>query len=792
MNNKHFKKHFKTLELDKIAAMLAERCVCAEAARAAEEIQPADNLSSAAALLGETEDAYILTARFGAPSFPSVKNMSGPLRRAEAGGLLSMGDLLETAGVLRGVRRITEWRSHSEGVSSSLDRYFGRLCQNKYLEEKITSAIVSEEEMSDSASPALYNIRRKIINTGAGIREKLDSMIRSATYQKYLQDPVVTQRDGRFVVPVKAEFRANVPGLVHDTSSSGSTLFIEPMAVVEANNEIKVLKSAEAEEIERILYELSAEAGEFADSIIDSQRVMTELDLIFAKAKLGFDMRASVPLLNDEGIIELRRVRHPLLQKDKAVPVDVSLGTGFDSLIITGPNTGGKTVTLKSIGLICLMAACGLLVPCADNSRVAVFGSIFADIGDEQSIEQSLSTFSSHIKNIVNILNSADSRSLVLLDELCSGTDPVEGAALSYAVIERLRSLGVRLAATTHYAELKAYALDTEGVMNACCEFDVETLSPTYRLLIGVPGKSNAFAIAEKLGIPPAVIESARGAVSENSDRFERVAQELQSAHSALEKEREAAAEARRAAETASLEAKETLARLKKDYDEKIEQARGEARIIADNARAEVNRILDELERIKKDKRADSSAARAAAKAGFKKLDAIAGEGQKFDDEYTLPRELRIGDTVTAQGLSSPATVIALGAKQVTVQAGLIKMKLDIGDIRLAEDAKPSRKNAAPRRGEFQSQIDRKSERSASMEIDIRGMNVDEAVLELDRFIDTAVINGQNTVTVIHGKGTGALRAGVHSYLRRHKSIRTFRLGTFGEGESGVTIAELK
>ena len=790
---KNINKHCKTLELDKILQMLSEHCASDDAKAAALEICPETALEKANAQMKQTEDAYILTARFGSPSFIAVKNVSNPLRRAQSGGVCTMGELLNIAGVLRSIRQLLEWRSHSDGLDTSLDRLFERLCANKFLEQSITSAIVSEEEMSDNASPELFNIRRKMIAAGSKIREKLDSMIHSATYQKYLQDPVVTQRDGRYVVPVKAEFRSNVAGLVHDTSASGSTVFIEPMAVVEANNEIKVLKGKEAEEIERILFELSASCADFGDSIIDSVGVMVQLDLIFAKAKLAFDMKASVPLLNDDGITELHKARHPLLDKRKVVPIDVSLGINYDTLIITGPNTGGKTVTIKTLGLITLMAMCGLMIPCGDNSRVAVYRHIFADIGDEQSIEQSLSTFSSHMKNIIDILGNADDNSLVLLDELCSGTDPVEGAALAAAIIERLRQCGAHLAATTHYAELKAYALDTDGVENACCEFDVQTLSPTYRLLIGVPGKSNAFAISQRLGLSDDIIGNAKSMVSAEDNRFERVTQELEKSRIMLENERKRANDERMRAQKAANEAQAKLDELKTEYNRQIESAKEQARIIADNARVEVNRILAQMEQAKKDSKTDISKARAAAKKSFARLDKLATDGKGYDDKYTLPRPLKVGDLVKIPNVDTPATVLQLGDKQITVQAGIMKCKINIDDVRLVEDNGIRVSDSIKRRqNSYKSGIDSKVTRSASMELDIRGMNVEEATLELDKFIDNALINGQTSITIIHGKGTGALRAGVQSYLKRHKSVRTYRLGVFGEGESGVTIAELK
>ncbi|HJB49696.1 MAG TPA: endonuclease MutS2, partial [Candidatus Anaeromassilibacillus stercoravium] len=496
-------RHFKALELDKILHLLAEETSCDAAAELAQNLRPSTSLSQVKRLLTETDEAHTMMARFGAPSFGGLKDVSNSLRRAEAGGTLNMTELLRIATVLRTLRGIVDWRSKSEGVKSILDDRFDAIMPNKYLEDRINHAILSEEEMADNASPQLATIRRKIRSASSRAREQLEKMVRSPVTQKYLQDPIITMRDGRFVVPVKAECRGDVPGLVHDTSSSGATVFVEPMAVVEANNEVRVLLSQEQAEMERILAELSAEAGNFASGIISGYKEAVELNLIFAKANLGYKMKATLPLVNDEGKIELKRARHPLIDKEKVVPTDIELGLHFDTLVITGPNTGGKTVSLKTVGLLTLMAMCGLLLPVADNSQISIFNHVLADIGDEQSIEQSLSTFSAHMTNIIKIFEQADASSLILLDELGAGTDPIEGAALAMSILEALRRKGTRIAATTHYAELKAYALQTEGVENACCEFDVTTLRPTYRLLIGVPGRSNAFAISLRLGMDP-------------------------------------------------------------------------------------------------------------------------------------------------------------------------------------------------------------------------------------------------------------------------------------------------
>jgi len=502
-------KHYETLELNKILEMLKAETSCEDAAELALSIQPSSDFGEVCNLLSQTEDAFSLLARFGAPSFSGLNNVGGPLTRAAAGGSLSQSELLKIGYTLRSIRTLYEWRGHCSGVNTSLDYLFESITVNKYLEDRIFACIISEDEIADKASELLSDIRRKIRAKSSSVREKLDSMIHSPHYTKFLQEPIVTQRSGRFVVPVKAEHRGDVAGLVHDTSSSGATVFIEPVSVVEANNDIKMLEGKERDEIARILYELSSEAGNFADSVKQSYYAAVQINLIFAKAHLAFKMKAAKPIVNAEGEINLRKARHPLIDKNKVVPIDVSLGEKFDTLVITGPNTGGKTVSIKTIGLLTLMTMCGLLIPASDKSKISIFNKVLVDIGDEQSIQQNLSTFSSHMTNTVDIMAQADESSLVLIDELGAGTDPTEGAALAVSIIEYLRSKGARIAATTHYAELKAYALDTDGVTNGCCEFDVETLSPTYRLLIGVPGRSNAFAISQHLGMDEEVINNA-------------------------------------------------------------------------------------------------------------------------------------------------------------------------------------------------------------------------------------------------------------------------------------------
>ncbi|OJU09534.1 MAG: hypothetical protein BGN88_03110, partial [Clostridiales bacterium 43-6] len=599
------------------------------------------------------------------------------------------GDLLNIASVLQSLRILMDWRSHCAGINTVLDERFSMMTANKYLEDKIRTAIISPEEMSDNASPALYDIRRKLRGLATKVRDQLDKMIKSKTTQKYLQDQVVTMRDGRFVVPVKAECRGEVQGLVHDTSSSGATVFIEPMAVVEVNNDIKVLQSKEKDEIERILSELSAEAGSFSESIQDSYVIAVELNLIFAKAKLAYKMKASVPELNDRGEIDLMKARHPLLAADQVVPVDIRLGSDFDTLVITGPNTGGKTVILKTLGLLTLMAMCGLMLPVADHSKISVFRSVLADIGDEQSIEQSLSTFSSHIKNIIDIMETADEQSLILLDELGAGTDPVEGAALAMAILEDLRSKKSRLAATTHYAELKAYALETHGVENGSCEFDVATLRPTYKLLIGIPGRSNAFAISERLGIRTEVVEKAKLLVSTENARFENVVESLEQSRKGLESEREQTERLKRAAEEIRLEAEKKSELLKREYEKEIEKAKDAARTIIDKTKMETNRLLSELEEIKKqasDPGENLRRAKAAIKSGLHAVENAADPVYRKEvDGYVLPRPLKAGDTVLIRDIDKKASVITPpdSKGEVLVLAGIVKTKVPVENLKL-------------------------------------------------------------------------------------------------------------
>ena len=697
---------------------------------------------------------------------------------------------MRVAETLRVIRSVKEWRSKSASVETSLNLLFDMLSPNKYLEEKITTAILSEEEIADNASPTLYDIRRKKRQAASKAREILDKIVRSSAYQKFLQDSIITQRSGRFVVPVKAECRSAIPGLVHDTSSSGATVFVEPMGVVQANNDIRVLESKEEAEIERILFELSSEAGAYADTISESYTALVELNLIFAKANLGYKMKASVPKINNKGFINLKSARHPLINAKSVVPTDITLGKDFDTLVITGPNTGGKTVSLKTLGLFTLMAMCGLMIPCEDGSEISTFEKVLVDIGDEQSIEQSLSTFSAHMTNIVSILKVADNRSLVLIDELGAGTDPVEGAALAVAILDELRYKGAKIASTTHYAELKEYALRTDRVENGCCEFDVATLRPTYKLLIGIPGKSNAFAISERLGMEKELVDKARELVSSESRRFEAAVESLEDRRQELQRELEDAREKSQKADTDKQKAQTELERVRKQADSEIARAKHEAQLILSRTKAQADALLAEIEAFKK--KAELSADdKAKLRQAMRKMEDEADPIAKAkDDGYTLPRPLKKGDTVLIYDIDKKATLLETpkeGDTQVMVQAGVIKTRVKISNLRLMKDEKVKMGGKS-----ITKNIRPTLDTRGISEIDVRGQTAVEAVMAVDSAIDTAILRHTEKLTIIHGKGTGVLRKEIQNFLRHHKAVKSFRLGTFGEGEAGVTIVELR
>ncbi len=780
-------RHFKTLELHKILDMLANETSFEDAKNQALSIEPSYGLFEVNEMLSQTEDAYMLIGRFGAPSFGGVGNITNALRRAQAGGCLTTLELLRIAQGLRVIRMVKEWRSKSAGIETSLDNHFQSLSTNKFLEEKINTCIIGEEELCDNASTTLYDIRRKIRVAQSKAREVLDKIIHSSTYQKYLQDAIVTQRDGRYVVPVKAECRGNVAGLVHDTSASGSTVFIEPMGVVQANNDIRVLESKEQAEIERILYELSANCGSHADEIIESYHFLTELNVIFAKAQLAYKMKAVRPTMNDNGLIDLKQARHPLIPEKSVVPTDITLGKDFDTLVITGPNTGGKTVSLKTIGLLTLMAMCGLMVPCAENSQLSIFRRVLVDIGDEQSIEQSLSTFSAHMTNIIGIIKLANRSTLALIDELGAGTDPVEGAALAVSILEKLRSRGAKIASTTHYAELKEYALKTDKVENGCCEFDVKTLRPTYKLLIGVPGKSNAFAISKRLGMEDDVIERAKEFVSAESRQFEDVVETLEERRQSLDKLLKETREELNKARIEREKAEKELARAKKDAQNEIDKAKHEASLLLSKTKAQAYALIDDLEKAQKAK-AMSAEDRANIKKNMRNLEDTADPVRKAENaSYKLPRDLKIGDKVLIFDIDKKAEVLELPEKgQVLVQAGIIKTRVKLSNLRLLNDEKVTVQRRPERK------VTKNVTARAQTEIDLRGQTAIEAIIAVDQAIDSAILTNTKNLTVIHGKGTGVLRAEIHRHLKTHKAVKFFRLGTFGEGEAGVTIVELK
>ncbi len=780
-------RHYKTLELDKILQMLAEETAIAEAGENALKIEPANSLDKTELLLTQTEDAHMLIGRFGAPSFGGIDNVTNALRRAEAGGGLNTTELLSIARALRVIKGVRDWRSKCAGISTSLDGYFNVLYTNPNLHDRITTCIIGADEIADGASRELSDIRRKMRIASSKAREVLEKIIKSTTYQKYLREAIITQRDGRYVVPVKQEYRNMVAGLVHDTSSSGSTVFIEPMGVVNANNDIRVLQGEEEKEIERILYELSGLCAGCANEIIDSYKTLVELNLIFAKAHLAYKMKAVRPKMNDGGVIELRNARHPLIPKDRVVPVDVALGEGYDTLVITGPNTGGKTVCLKTVGLLTLMAMCGLMIPAADNSRLSVFRRVLVDIGDEQSIEQSLSTFSAHITNIIGILKLTNHSTLALIDELGAGTDPIEGAALAVAILEKLRERGAKIAATTHYAELKEFALKTEGVENGCCEFDVKTLRPTYKLLIGIPGKSNAFAISKRLGMEDEVIDRAKLLTSSESRQFEDVVESLEESRQELSAEIEKARRATLEAQSKQAEAEKALEKAKADAKREVDYAKQKAQELTAKTRAQAYALIDELEKAQKEKRYQAEE-KAKFKSGLKALEETADPIQNAEkSDYKLPRELKIGDNVLIFDIDKKAVVLEKPEKgMVLVQAGIIKTRVKLSNLRLLEEKNVSVQKRRERT------FTKNVQSHSSNEIDVRGQTADEAVLNVDQAIDGCVMSNIHMLTIIHGKGTGVLRTEIQKFLRHHKAVKSFRLGTFGEGESGVTIVELK
>ena len=793
-----FDKSLRTLELPRVLELLSEQAVSAEAKQRALRLRPETEPEEVLRLLDQTDAARNLIGLRGSPSFSGVKPVAEALDRADRGGALNTRELLTIADLLTAARRAKEYFNDEAAEKTAIDHLFLSLHGNRFLEEKIKRAIPDEDTIADAASTELADIRRHMRAAQAKSRQILQRIISSPSYGKILQETIITQRDGRFVVPVKAEHKGDLPGLVHDISSTGATLFVEPMGVVQANNEFIELQAKEQKEIDRILAEFSAEAAAHREDIQWDYDTLVHLDLIFARGQLSYKMNAVRPEVRRDGAIHLRKARHPLLDPKTAVPIDIELGDTFDTLVITGPNTGGKTVTLKTLGLLTLMTQCGLHIPAADRSAVSVYERVLADIGDEQSIEQSLSTFSAHMVNIVEILKEADRHSLVLFDELGAGTDPVEGAALAIAVIQHVRRLGAKVAATTHYAELKTFAMTTAGVENASCEFDVETLAPTYRLLIGIPGKSNAFAISRRLGLPEDVIAAAQEQMSGESVRFEDILTQLEEKRQALEKREQEADRLLRQREEDARKAREFRDQMERAKDNARSRGEAEAKRILRDARTAADQVFQELSEMRKaqaraDRALNENEARAALRRQLNEAEEAVSKRDARQEPIPKPsRPIRAGDLVEFPGVRQPAEVVSVG-KDGTLQlkAGILKMKAKADEVRLIEDDERAARKKTPS-VTIRQNADRALRASAARELDIRGMETLEAESVVENFLSAAVMGKLETVTIIHGKGTGALRKAVHDILRRNKAVKSFRLGVYGEGESGVTVVTLK
>ena len=788
----------KTLELDKILEKAAALAVCPEARTLLMEQPAGETPDEVRYALSQTDAIASLLLKNGSPRFGGVSGVDKVVSRAVKGGVLSMAELLEVAGALRNFQNLVAWYGLTEHDMLPVDDLFYALSPQPGLEKQISSAILTPEEMADTASNTLFEVRRKIHATENSIRDKLDAIIKNSTTNKFLQDAVVSIRNGRFVVPVRAEYRGEVGGVIHDVSSSGATVFVEPTAVVEANAKIMQLRSQEKAEIERILIAFTEQVASIEPMFNFSYKAMLDIDVLLAKAHLALEQKAWMPQVADDVHFDLKKARHPLIDKDKVVPIDVALGQNYDTLVITGPNTGGKTVTLKTAGLLCAMAQHGLLIPAHENSTVCVFTDYLVDIGDEQSIEQSLSTFSGHMKKITGILDNAFKGSLVLLDELGAGTDPAEGAALAVSIIEQLRIQGALVMATTHYSELKVFALETAGVVNASCEFDVESLRPTYKLSVGVPGKSNAFLISEKLGLPARVIQRAQTHLASDDKRLDDVLAQLDDLKLQLKESQDEAEKAKAEAEKMLEKAREKCDALVRQGETELEAARLKARQMTQQVQAEAYALTDELHKLQKDDK-QSAAQRAArareiARKDSERLFAKSDVAHNPVREFVPLKEVRVGQEVVIAEYDQLATVAALPDRNgmVEVRAGIIKTKVPLSGLKAPDKLqKPQKKGGrtapAPRSTTVQ-----RVERTASMEINLLGMTVEEALMETDQFIDHAVMNGQTMVYLIHGKGTGALRNAIHQHLRGHKNVKSFRLGRYGEGEAGVTVVELK
>lgn len=782
------KRVLKTLEYDKILAMLKERASCCISRELVDTMEPSgdfDTVERELKLTAEAETLFYKTGRSPVDDFPDMRHC---LERMHAALFLSTGELLGIASCLKAARIAKDILAKEVGEESYLYNLAGLLITHRSAEEEINRCIINEDEIFDGASPALARIRRAMRLANEKVREKLNSMIRSTAYQKYLQEPIITIRNGRFVIPVKQEYRQQIPGLIHDQSGSGATLFIEPSAVVELGNEYKKLLAEEADEIERILTELTAMLAPYADEIREDLNIMGQIDLVFAKAKLSRELNAVMPKLNRNNYVRIVRGRHPLISADRVVPIDIWIGKDYRSLIITGPNTGGKTVTLKIVGLFALMVQSGIFVPANEGSEFPVFEHIYADIGDEQSIEQSLSTFSSHMKNIVGILDKADENSLVLLDELGAGTDPIEGAALAMSILEELNDRHCICVSTTHYSEIKAFAMTHEGMENASMEFDIDRLCPTYRLYIGIPGKSNAFEISSRLGLPNSIIDKAKGFLKGEDVRFEDIISSAQSQHRIAEEERKMAEEARAELEKLRADAERERRKLDEDRNRLQAKAKEDAKRIVADTKREMEKLIVEIRSIKDIDRSAADRAIQAARDTLRATETAVNEKEaiKKEDNTKPPKTVRAGDTVNIVTLDQKATVLSApdSKGEVMVQAGVMKLNVKLKDIRLIEE----KKAAAPTSGK----VGLGAGKQVGLELDVRGMLVDEANIIVDRYLDDAYNAGLSEVNIIHGKGTGALRAGVQAFLKRHPLVKGYRMGSYGEGDAGVTVVTLK
>lgn len=788
-------KTFKILEFDKILKKLSGYTESETVKNRILSLIPETELEKAVSLQKETSEAVSAMLRLGSPPVRlSCANITGSIKRCEMGSVLNTRELLDISRCLYIARRMKSYIGEAGENAPVLSGLGSGIITLRSIEDSINSAITAEDEIADDASSELSAIRRKMKNLNAKIKDTLNDMIRSSHYRKFLQDAIVTVRADRYVIPVRAEYRGEVNGIVHDSSSSGATLFIEPMSVVNANNEMRELLSREKTEIERILAELSANVGENSESILTDFNIVSDLDFIFCKGKFSLDYDGTEPILNDNGIIELKKARHPLIGKEDVVTNDISLGEKFDTLVITGPNTGGKTVTLKTLGLFSLMAASGLHLPVGSESRAAVFSNIFADIGDEQSIEQSLSTFSSHMVNIINITEKADANSLTLFDELGAGTDPTEGAALAVSVIEYLRFKGCKVAATTHYSELKLYALSTDFVENASCEFDVGSLRPTYKLLTGVPGKSNAFAISRRLGLSEDIISRANEILSDENIKFEDVITELEQNRAESRKELEYAERMKREITDLKKQLEKERSALKENKSRILDDARREAKLILLDAKDESNRIIKELEELNRRGAKDVGEKVRSAREKLKgKQDSIeAGMARAAKPVKTYrepPKNLKKGSFVKIVDMNQDATVIKEPDKNgmVRVQAGIIKMDVHISNLIETEE-----KKGADIAKQYIGRGFASKAKTVKTEVDVRGQTLEEARISVEKFLDDCYLAGLSPVTVIHGKGTGVLRSGIGDMLRKHKYVKSHRPGKYGEGENGVTIVELK